>query len=468
VSVIDVNKLFSTGTGKKIYAEFLRAVKDFGFEERIRRGVLVGFSGGSDSVTLLLALKKFCDDNGFGKICAVHVNHMIRGAEAVRDEEFSKRFSENLGVEFLSFRRNVPEYARENSLGTEEAARNVRYSIFEDLLQSRNDISCIATAHNATDNLETVIFNMMRGAGTRGLSGISPVRDSVIRPLIFVPKRDILKALSDADIPYVTDSTNFETDYTRNYIRAEILPRLAHLSENPESQATRLSSALRDDADYLDREAERLFSEYKGKCIPRSFLLDLPSAIFYRFLTLMAKKYGTFLENTHVTSIRHLLSESRGDFSVSIPGKMSFVCSEGSCSISNSHFKAQISYSSTLNYGENYIDEIEALIILSESPIDDFSSKVYKIAIQQAIDFDIIDGDVFVREKRDGDSYCYGGMTHKLKKLFNDRKIPPSERCKIPVICDNLGILWVPGFGVRQGGQKNPKRKLYVAVAYKA
>ena len=124
-------------------------------------------------------------------------------------------------------------------------------------------------------------------------------------------------------------------------------------------------------------------------------------------------------------------------------------------------------YERKLLLGENEIEDIGAVILLSREPIE-YSSKVYKIAIQQTIDFDIIEGELSVREKRDGDSYVYGGMTRKLKKLFNDRSLTRAERAKAAVICDGKGILWVPGFRVRDGGAKNPERKLYVALAYKA
>ena len=468
MSAINVNEVFKSESGQLVYKEFLRAVKDFDFEKKIANGVLVGFSGGADSVTLLLALRKFCLDNGFGKICAAHVNHMIRGAEAERDEDFSREFCKNIGVEFLSFRRDVPDYAKANSLGLEEAARNVRYSIFADLLQSRSDLSAVAVAHNATDNLETVIFNMMRGAGARGIAGIAPVRDDIIRPLLYVPKRDIIKVLSDANVPYVTDSTNLQTDYKRNYIRAEILPKLSYLTENPEAAATRLSHALREDTEYLDIEAEKLYESYRNTAVPRSDMLEMPSAIFYRFLSLMAKNAGCSIESMHVRAIQNLISDSNGDFCVSLPGKMDFICADNMCSISKKSPKKEIKYEYKLSMGVNHIEEIDAEIILSDKPINDFSSKVYKISIQQSIDFDIINGGIFVREKRDGDSYVFGGMTHKLKKLFCDRKIPTQKRELIPVFCDGDGIFWVPGFSVRQTKKQKSQKKLYIAIAYRA
>ena len=468
MSQVEYRELFRSKAGQIVYDAFLRAINDFHFEEKIKNGVIVGFSGGADSLTLLCALKNFCADNGNAKICAVHVNHMIRGDEADRDERFSEEFCKRMGVEFIPFKYDVPAYAKEHSLGIEEAARNIRYSIFADLLRGRNDLSCIAVAHNATDNLETVIFNMMRGTGTRGIAGITPERDGIIRPLLYVPKRDIINALEESAIPYVTDSTNLETDYTRNYIRAEILPKLFHLSENPEASATRLSRALREDSEYLDKEAIKAFGLYENAPVPRDALSLMPNAIFYRFISLMAKDAGCSVESTHVRAIRESLDNSRGDFSISLPGKMDFICRSGVCIISKKSPESDIRYEYPLSHGVNHIEEIDAEIIISDKPINDFSSKVYKISIQQAIDFDIINGGLYVREKREGDSYVYGGMTHKLKKLFNDRKIPPADRAYIPIICDKDGILWVPGFSPRCVGKPKSDKKLYVALATKA
>ena len=192
---VDLNKLFGSEKGRHIFSEFLRISREFSMTEKIKNGVIVGFSGGADSVMLLCLLTKYARDMGYPMPVAVHLNHCIRGAEADRDEEFSAEFSSSLGVEFLSFHRDIPALAKELSKGLEETARIARYSIFDDIIQSRNDICAVAIAHNSTDNLETLIFNMMRGAGTRGLSGISPTRGNIIRPLLYCSKADIVSAL---------------------------------------------------------------------------------------------------------------------------------------------------------------------------------------------------------------------------------------------------------------------------------
>jgi len=461
----DINKLFSTDIGKRIYDTATRTLRECSMDERIGTGVLIGFSGGADSVMLLCVLKRYLEGRDI-KLLAVHINHMIRGEEAERDERFSREICEDIGVEFIARHIDVPTLAKESSKGVEEAARNARYSAFADIIRGRSDISAIAVAHNATDNLETVIFNLMRGAGTRGLAGISPVRDNVIRPLIAVPKRDIVNALDEAGIAYVYDSTNSETDYTRNYIRSEILPKLFRLSPSPEHQAYRASVILRSDDDFIESEAKHFLSRYAAEMrIPACELAVLHPALFYRVVLGMAK--DSALEYTHVSKIRECLISS-GDFSVSIPGGLSFVCRNGECFVGKIAAEVPKNYEKRLSVGINRIEELDAEIILSREPIDISYSKVYKISIQQAIDFDIIKGELLVRSKRDGDSYVYGGMTHKLKKLFNDRAIPPEKRPLVPIICDAEGILWVPGFGVRGGGAKNSESKFYVAIAYKA
>lgn len=461
---LDINKLFQTKIGLDIYSKAKRAISDFSMERRLSCGVLLGLSGGADSVMLLLLLKKLKEEGKCGNILAVHVNHGVRGAEADRDESFSKELCYSLGVEFHAEKRDVPGEAKKLSKGIEETARIIRYSIFDDILRSRNDVSAIAVAHNATDNLETVIFNIMRGSGARGASGISPVRDNVIRPLIYSSKKDITLALEEAGIPYVTDSTNSETDYKRNFIRHEILPKLKELSEDPEEQVAKFCSHLRADNLYIEGEAQAFLEEHiEESKVDVGKILRLAPALLSRVIILMAKHGGSNgIEYTHVKKIAELLP--RGDFSVSLPGSVDFVSRDGFAFVGAYEEDYHPTYEIKLNVGKNYVEETGYGIILSHTPFDNSFSNVYKNAMFTAIDFDIIKGDIFVRERREGDSYSYGGMTHKVKKMFCDKGIPKHERYLLPMLCDSSGLLWVPGFSIRGGGKKNASRKLYVAV----
>ena len=462
-----VKRLFQSEKGIMIYMSALKIIKEHSMDKMLEGGAVVGFSGGADSVMLLCVLKKYSEEEKCGNLCAVHLNHMIRGTEADRDEAFSKSFCASLGVEFISVNRDVPSEAKEMSKGLEEAAREIRYSVFNEIIQGREDVKCISVAHNSTDNLETVIFNMMRGAGTRGLSGISPVRDNVIRPLLYSSKKDIVDALNAAGIPFVVDSTNFETEYKRNYIRNEILPMLSRLSDNPEGATTRLSSNLRSDADFIDRCAENFLSSRSVDSIPRADLASLHPSLASRVIYLMARHGGAFeIEHVHITKIIELIDLGK-DFSIDLHGRVSFICQNSYCRVGVKPKPDSKKIDMKLSFGENYVAEIDRYIYVGRTPINFISSNVYKISIQTSIDFDIIKGDLSVRSKRDGDSYRFGGMTHKLKKLFNDRSIPVEERAKIPVLCDTEGILWVPGFKVRDGGDKNSENRVYIAILQK-
>ncbi len=465
----NINALFETEIAKGLYSEFLRAVNTHSMEQMLAGGVLVGFSGGADSVMLLCALLKYRELHPL-KLCAVHINHKIRGAEAERDECFSRELCRNLNVEFISSHFDVPAIAKAESKGLEEVARNVRYSEFSRILQSRNDISCIAVAHNATDNLETVIFNMMRGSGARGLSGIAPVRNNIVRPLIFIPKKDIIEALIKSEIPFVTDSTNLETDYKRNYIRAEILPKLSELAKNPERQAQRLSAALRADNDFIEDCAERFISENKTeKGIPTAALAALPPALLSRAVILMQRAHTSVVpEYTHIEKIRSLLSsKGKERFSLSLPAELSFVSDGEYCRITNNQEASVPYFCIELEEGITPLPGGEEAILLSYENFNKFSSNVYKIAIQQSIPFDIIRGKLYARQRREGDSYTYGKMTRKLKKLFNSRKISPERRSTLPLICDDEGIIFVPGFPVRDCQGNASEKKLYIALLTK-
>ena len=188
--------------------------------------ILVGFSGGADSTALLHLLKKYAELTG-AKLYAAHINHCIRGEEADRDEAFCKSFAQELGVTFFSLRTDVPKIAEQTGESVETAARRVRYEYFDSLM-SENNIHILATAHNADDNLETILFNIARGTGLSGLCGIPNIRPCangvVVRPIINMEKREILNYCEQNSLKFVTDSTNVDTDYTRNKIRAQIIP----------------------------------------------------------------------------------------------------------------------------------------------------------------------------------------------------------------------------------------------------
>lgn len=458
------DKLFDSALGKKAEAEVRRAILENNMLSLMKTGVAIGLSGGADSVLLSIILRNLQKEYNFN-VKALHVNHMIRGGSADRDELFSRELAEALGFEFEALRIDVPSFALENKLGTEEAARKIRYDFFAEVISKNENLRCIATAHNSTDNLETFIFNFMRGSGTNGLSGIAPVRDNVIRPLIYVSKEDILKLLTDAEIPFVTDETNFSVEYTRNYIRHEILPKLKRLSPHPEDMSNKAISNLRSDADYISTVADKFYNENRkhGK-ISSDLLREQHPAVFSRVVRAMCLDFGAPApEKIHVDKIYELLQKGN-NFEVDIPGNVAFRLENSTCFVTEKKATAEpLSFEYKLKEGFNEIQELNMAIAVTSDSNEDFSSNVYKISIQVKLSSAIIIGGLSVRNKRDGDSYYYGGMTRKLKKLFTDKKIPVSVREKTPILTDEKGIVWVPGFGVRDDSPET-KTNIWITV----
>ena len=454
-----IPQMFS-GPHTKLYDRVVDTVEKYGMAEHIKSGVLVGFSGGADSVLLLLFLLEYRRRTQDFPILAVHINHGIRGAEADRDESFSREFSATLGVEFQSYKLDVPSIAINDGIGIEEAARNTRYSKFKEIILGRNNIKTIAVAHNSDDNAETVIFNILRGSGSRGASGIRPVRDNIIRPLLRLEKSDIISLLNSCDIPFVTDSTNLSLEYSRNFIRHKIIPELRSLTSGAADMISRFSENLRMDDEFITMAAESFI--IGRKVITNKELRQLHPSLFLRVLSIMAAGARAGINSAAATDIYKLLDKD--DFSYSLPGGATFITEYGCCRVVGSKEDFLKEFSFDVKMGRNTLSPFSSELILSSDSVQKTYSNVYKISIQADLSSAIIVGNLYFRSKKDGDSIFYGGMTRKLKKLFNDRKIPPSMRDSIPVLCDDRGVLWVPGFGVRNDSPAKEERKTLYAL----
>ena len=447
-----IEEMFASQKGKDIYERVLSTVYCENMASLIDGGLVVGFSGGPDSVFLLCFLKEYKKRaNKDFSIIAAHINHSIRGDEADRDESFASDFANTLEIDYQSFKVDVPTMSKQLGIGIEEAARKARYSIFADIIKSRNDVSCIAVAHNATDNAETVLMNILRGSGLSGACGIKPVRENIVRPLIKIAKRDIVSLLDEFKIPYVTDSTNGSIDYSRNYVRNEILPLFHRLANNPEASFTKLTENLRSDLDYMNTQAAIFIDANRSLKMTSEKFRELHPAIQAKVLSMLIFDYcGEYPEEKHISALRELLLTD--NFRYSLPGKYDFICQRGVCAFSDKIYKNKLSGQIfSLKKGENKISGTNLTVFIGET--SNSSLNVYNFSIHAQISSDIIDNGLTLRFKSDGDAYAYHGMTHKLKKVFNDRNIPSSEREYIPVVCDEKGIIVVPGMSERDGAK---------------
>ncbi|MDO8550776.1 MAG: tRNA lysidine(34) synthetase TilS [Ignavibacteria bacterium] len=224
---------------KKIEQKVLKFIDEKNLIEKNDK-VLVGLSGGPDSVFLLHFLKKYSKklQVSFG---ALHINHLLRGKEADKDEQFCKELTEKLSVKFYSVRKNIKAIASKEKISAEEAGRKVRYKEFEEILV-KEGYTKIATAHNADENAETVFLNLIKGTGLRGISGIPPSRDNIIRPLLALTKKEILDYLDFNKLKYRTDLTNLTDDAERNFLRNKVIP-LIRDRLNPSLSNTLLKSS---------------------------------------------------------------------------------------------------------------------------------------------------------------------------------------------------------------------------------
>lgn len=248
------------------------AVKRYNMLEK-GDNVIVGLSGGADSVALLNVMNSLKEELRIS-VFACHINHNLRGAESMRDESFVRNLCESKNIPLTVFSINVKENAEKHE-SVEERARKMRYECFERLCEEKN--AKLATAHTASDNAETIFINIIRGTGTKGLAGIPPVRGKIIRPLLRCTREDIERYCTENSLDYVTDSTNLSDDYTRNKLRHNLIPMLKEMNPSIFEAVSRMTSAVYDDNAYLEQAAAKAKPECmreNGYCCEKLSVLD--------------------------------------------------------------------------------------------------------------------------------------------------------------------------------------------------
>ena len=229
--------------------------------------IVLGVSGGPDSIAMLDILRQIKDEMNF-EMYVAHINHNIRGKEADADEEYVKKYCEKYNIKCFSKKIDVPTIAQDKKIGTEEAGREVRYNYFEEVLIETKS-NKIAIAHNKNDKVETIIMHILRGSGISGLKGIEPKRDEkYIRPLIECDRTEIEKYCEDNKLNPRIDKTNFENEYTRNKIRNIVIPYIKQeFNPNIIETITRLSDVIASEDRYIE---DTSIVEYKKICILES------------------------------------------------------------------------------------------------------------------------------------------------------------------------------------------------------
>lgn len=422
----------------------------FAMEERLA-SVLVGFSGGADSVALLSYLSQRGKEKGTA-VRAIHIHHGIRGASADADEAFCRAFCEKRNIPLKVIRADIPAMARAERKGLEEAARDFRYKVFYEEMERDPTLTAVATAHNADDNVETVLFHLARGSGLKGLCGIPAVTPrGVIRPLLDCTKDEIIAYCEGNTMAYVTDETNADPSYTRNFIRHTVVKDLKTVNPELCAAVTRMCETLRRDGAALTAEAERVFADIGGAEAESEKLLALPDAVLFRVLDRMyATLGGGTLSSGHFSDMRELLRSERTDKDLSLPDGVIF--STAGSLVCFRREKEREPYCYPLAMGDNVFEDLGIRVFLSlEKKIPEKNENIYKLSTYRPIKFDTINGSVFIRSRQSGDRLRQNSMTKSVKRMLCDAHIPRWRRDDVPLFCDGSGIFYIRGIGLRDG-----------------
>ena len=423
--------------------------------------VVCGLSGGADSVGLLLALHELSERLGI-TVEALHVNHCLRGEESDRDENFCRQLCEKLNIPFRSFRVNVKGFAEKNSLSDEEAARKLRYGVFAENSKGKK----LATAHNANDNLETVIHNLVRGSALKGLAGIPVKRDNIIRPLLTVSRQEIEDFLAERQQDFVTDSTNLSDDYTRNKIRHSIIPLFQELNSSVVGTSVRSISALRSENMLIESETDSAEKQCRNGNIfmgLESFHPVIRRRCIARLLSDNSLPYSADRLETADN-----IAVNGGKLNIS--GNIYFVSDGHEAGLKSIPNSAQTeNVEKLMEIGENSIfpDRLLFTEIVECDDLKKFTS-VHKILTFYLLDYDKIIGRVVVRNRKFGDRIQLRGrnFTSSIKKLINE-KVPAAKRNTLHFMEDSIGTFFAENIGIAQRVAPDCNTKRYLIVSVK-
>ncbi len=417
--------------------------------------ILIGISGGADSVALFYGLFALSSDWGF-KLHLAHLNHMFRGRAADEDAEFVRKLADKHDIPCYIEAYDVPSYIKERKLSPQDAARRIRYRFFEEIAANIG-ADKIALGHHADDQAETMLMRIIQGAGSEGLSGIPVKREKYIRPLIETGRAQIKAYLGVHKISYRDDASNFSDKYLRNRIRLELLPLLKQ-KYNPaiSSNLIRLAEILQADNECLADHVNTLLPELAGidkekiSIDLRKFNAESISIRRYLLRTAIEKIKGDLrhINFKHIQELVELALGNLGHKQLNLPKHIYAYKDYNSLTISRSPVVKQgrLSYNYLLNIPGITLIPAIGLQIRAEIA-QRCQLGAYPAGYQAVINYDKINMPLYVRNKKTGDRFFPLGASgsKKLKDFFIDQKIPAKKRADIPLIVCGDEIIWVAG-----------------------
>jgi len=439
--------------------------------------VVVGVSGGADSVALLHVLNSLSSRLKL-KLHVAHLNHRLRGEEADEDAAFVEAEAASLDLPFTLGTADVPAMIIREKLSTEEAARKARYRF---LMETAGNLGAdrIAVAHNADDQAETLLMHLLHGTGPEGLAGMKPVTGLVVRPFLGIRRREIEDFCAQSGISYRSDSTNADVTFVRNRIRRQLIPMLREYNPNIIEALLRTAEIIRVENDYIEKEtalaADRVIrkasncSDVSDRFIVNNEAFsDLDTALQRRLvrylfrmlvgpekqldfahversrLFIVSGQTGKILELPEDVRVKSSYSETFFSInSINFPGKNG----NGDCGTVNDQWQE-----CTLTVpGITDLPAVKARIEAKKTSLEDVKDKIFTSAPTEAyLDWDALEFPILVGPGKEGDVFHPLGSTgrKKLSDFFIDAKVPREKRKLVPVVYDSKGIVWVAGLRI--------------------
>ena len=411
--------------------------------------LLIAFSGGPDSVFALHFLSKYARKYKI-EISAIHFNHGLRGKEADRDQLFSRRFCDQLDIRFMTKKIDVKNYAKQYKISIEEAARKLRY---ENLTTVSKELKCdkIVTAHNQSDNTETVLLNILSGTGLSGISGIPVRRENIIRPFLCLTKKEIVEYLDKYKIHYITDSSNLKSDFKRNFLRNKIIPLLKDKINPSLDEAVFRSSKILESTVpliniYRKNKLKKFIKVYNDRLqIQNDFFMSNDVGLIGELLKNLLRKHFRYdFEYSDFMKLNKLFKLQKGK---SVQLNSNLIAIRESDFIQIEIKKTDTEQIVHLNVGET-VKFINKSVSIQKS--DRMKVKYNPNGNIEFIDADKLNGIFILRRWKNGDKFVPLGMSNfkKVSDFLTDIKIPSSDRKNQLVLTNRNNIVWVVGLRI--------------------
>ncbi len=428
--------------------------------------VVVAVSGGPDSVCLLSVLRALMKELKL-TLHVAHLDHMFRGQESAAEARFVRELAEKLGVPATIEQFDVPSYCRERGLSPQTGAREVRYAFLE-RVASTSGASKIALGHTASDQAETLLMRLIRGAGVSGLSGIPLKREKIIRPLIEITRDEVLEFLREQDLSFVTDSSNLKPVYTRNRVRLELMPALKKFNPRVEEALSSAAVVLQDENEAMEAALAGILPavvlrEASTVRIRRDAFNALLPALQRRVLRAVMETVpgaGADLSFIQTEEILGFMAEAQTGRSMDLAGRLSlereydsFIFRTG---LPPKTFLVALTVPGSTPLPEFSLEVETSVLEPAEKTQETEEKKEGNYLWQAAFDYDKIAPPLVIRNRREGDRFRPAGMvgSKKLQDFFTDEKVPRAKRDAVPLLLTGEDILWV--IGMRTDGRFLP------------